>query len=229
MARPRLAASAPYKNSGGGVAIGRAVPSVRALCSGMVQFPPPAPGAAPGAAPEADAAVRRLGAPDAAGYRALRLEGLAGHPEAFGASWEEEAARPLAWFAERLERNAVFGGWTGGGPELAGVAGLLVPEAAKLRHKGVLWGMYVRPPARRTGMGAALLARVLDHARGAVEEVRLTVVASNAAAVRFYEAAGFETYGVERRALKVAGRHHDEALMALRLDDGAAGRRSPDG
>ena len=90
-------------------------------------------------------------------YRELRLEGLARHPDAFGASWEDEAARPLPWFAERLERNAVFGGWVAGGSELAGVAGLLVPEAAKLRHKGVLWGMYVRPRARRTGLAAALL------------------------------------------------------------------------
>jgi len=165
-------------------------------------------------------AVRRLGAPDAEGYRELRLEGLAGHPEAFGASWEEEAARPLSCFAERLERNAVFGAWVADGAELAGVAGFSVPEAPKLRHKGVLWGMYVRPRARGMGAGAALVARVLDHARGSVEEVRLSVVSSHAAAVRLYEAAGFRAYGVERRALKVAGRFHDEALMALRLDGG---------
>ena len=66
------------------------------------------------------------------------------------------------------------------------------------------------------------MARALDHARASVEEVRLSVVVPNAAAVRLYEAAGFERYGLERRALKVAGRHHDEALMAVRL--GGAGR-----
>lgn len=172
----------------------------------MVQPRPPVPQDA--------VALRRLGAPDAAAYRALRLEGLATHPEAFGASWEDEAARPLAWFAERLERNAVFGGWAGGGPALDGVAGFLVPEAAKLRHKGVLWGMYVRPPARRAGVAAALLARVLDHARGEVEEVRLSVVATNAAAVRLYREAGFEAYGLERRALQVAGRYYDETTTS---------------
>lgn len=161
------------------------------------------------------AAIRRLGAADAAAYRELRLRGLADDPQAFAASWDDEAARPLAWFAERLERNAVFGAGGDGDMALAGVAGLLVPDAAKLRHKGTLWGMYVRPRARRCGVGAALLARVLGHARGVVEEVRLTVVTTNAAAIRLYEAAGFVRYGVERRALKVAGRYHDEALMAL--------------
>jgi ribosomal protein S18 acetylase RimI-like enzyme len=169
-------------------------------------FPPAAASAA--SAPGVTDAPPRRGRRRA--YRELRLEGLARHPEAFGASWEDEAARPLAWFAERLERNAVFGAWAatgGGGADMAaGVAGFMVPDAAKLRHKGVLWGMYVRPSARRAGVGAALVAQVLEHARGAVEEVRLSVVASNAAAVRCYEAAGFERYGLERRALKVAGR-----------------------
>ena len=62
---------------------------------------------------------------------------------------------------------------------------------------------------------------MLDHARGAaVEEVRLSVVSSNAAAVRFYEAAGFVAYGLEPRALKVAGVYHDEVLMAARLGGG---------
>lgn len=160
-------------------------------------------------------AIRRLGSADAAAYRALRLDGLERHPEAFGASWEDEAARQLAWFAERLEANAVFGAWEAGA--LAGTAGLLVPTTPKLRHKGTLWGMYVRPDARRSGLGAALLAAVLDHARGAVEEVGLTVGAANAAARRLYEAAGFTAYGVEPRALKVAGQYHDEVLMTLRF------------
>jgi len=95
-----------------------------------------------------------------------------------------------------------------------------VPDAPKLRHKGVLWGMYVRPAARGTGLAPALVARVLDHARGVVEEVRLTVAASNAAAVRLYEAAGFVPYGLERRALRVGNAYHDEVLMARRLDGG---------
>src|ERR1700757_3408297 len=93
--------------------------------------------------------LRRLTASDASDYRALRLEGLCSHPEAFGASWEDEVSKPLAWFAERLERNAVFGG-SRDDSALLGTAGLLVPDAAKSRHKGVLSGMFVRPEARAT-------------------------------------------------------------------------------
>ena len=162
--------------------------------------------------------LRRLATPDAAYYRELRLEGLRSHPEAFGSSWDDEVSRPLAWFAERLERNAVFGGSSPASPALAGAVGFLVPDAVKLRHKGVLWGMFVRPEAQRTGLGTALVARVIEHAAQVVEEVQLTVVTSNTAAVRLYARAGFEQYGLERRALKVDDRYHDELLMALLLN-----------
>lgn len=164
-------------------------------------------------------AVRRLGEGDAAAFRGLRLGALAAHPEAFGASWEVEAEQPLEWFAERLARSAVFGG-EASASGLAGVAAFAVPDAPKLRHKGVLWGMYVRPASRGTGLASALVARVLEHARAVpVEEVRLSVVASNAAAVRLYRSAGFAAYGRERRALRVGDAFHDEVLMARRLDN----------
>ena len=162
--------------------------------------------------------LRRLTGVDAVHYRELRLEGLRIHPAAFGASWEDEIRQPLAWFAKRLEHNAVFGAGPPVGSALTGVVGLLVPEAAKLKHKGVLWGMFVRPEAQGTGLGAALVACVLEHAAQVVEEVRLTVVASNTAAVRLYARAGFEQYGLERRALRIDDHYHDELLMALPLN-----------
>ena len=88
---------------------------------------------------------------------------------------------------------------------------------AKLRHKAVLWGMYVRIEARGTGLAACLVQRVIEHARPLVEEICLTVVASNIAGKRLYSAAGFEPYGIERRALKVGEEYFDEVLMALPL------------
>ena len=143
---------------------------------------------------KAPSEVRRLSPLDAAAYRDLRLAGLQAHPEAFGTSWEEEAAHPLAWFEDRLDRNVIFGGKQAAAVPLRGVVGFYVPDGAKQRHKGVLWGMFIQPEARGTGLGPSLVARVLEHARQTVEEVRLTVVATNAAAIRLYERAGFERY-----------------------------------
>ena len=159
--------------------------------------------------------IPRLAASDAASYRDIRLDGLRRHPEAFGASWTDEADRPLNWFARRLEDNVVFGGWAAG--TLAGVAGLMTPAVAKMRHKGVLWGMYVRPGARGTGLAAALVQRVIGHAGSVAEEILLTVTASNPAAAKLYARFGFQQYGFEPRALKIEDRYHDLMLMRLPL------------
>jgi len=160
--------------------------------------------------------IRRLETDDAAIYREMRLEGLKAHPEAFGASWDDEIEQPSAWWSERLESNTVFGGWIDRSP-LLGVASFYVLGATKQRHKGILWGMYVHPDARGTGLAASLLQHVIEHARPLVEEIRLTVMASNTAAHRLYSAAGFEPYGLERRALKVGDNYYDDVLMALLL------------
>ena len=157
--------------------------------------------------------LRRLTAADASAYRDIRLEGLARHPDGFGSAWEDEAEQSLAWFEQRIESAAVFGGFLS--DELAGVASLMVPQGAKLRHKGVLMGMYVRPAARGTGMALALVQAVLSHARMVVEEVQLTVAPHNEAAQRLYRSVGFVEYAREPRSLKIDGKYQEAVLMTL--------------
>jgi ribosomal protein S18 acetylase RimI-like enzyme len=163
--------------------------------------------------------IRRLAAADAQSYRALRLAGLRDRPEAFGASYEDEAAKPLGWFADRLEGNVVFGGWRDDST-LMGVAGLRLLGPGKSSHKAQLWGMFVLPEARGVGLATVLLAQLIKQAASAVEEVRLSVVTANAEAVRLYTKAGFTAYGLERRALKVGGLYYDELLMSLPVRPG---------
>lgn len=162
---------------------------------------------------EAGYTLRRLGEDDAQAYKALRLEALLDRPEAFASSWEDEQAHELPWFAARLRDGFVAGAFDAQGA-LVGSAGLLVPASPKLRHKGVLWGMYVSPRARGTGVAPALVQAVLDEALGRVEGVRLTVTVGNDAALRLYRRLGFEEYAREPQALKVGERYHDEILMA---------------
>jgi RimJ/RimL family protein N-acetyltransferase len=61
---------------------------------------------------------------------------------------------------------------------------------------------------------------VLDHARGRVEMVQLTVVSENEAAHRLYRAMGFVEYGYEKRALKQDGKYYDDILMVRFLEEG---------
>jgi ribosomal protein S18 acetylase RimI-like enzyme len=160
--------------------------------------------------------VRRLGPADAAGFQALRLEGLATDPCAFAASHDEEIGQSLAEIAGRLERQPVFGAFDGA--DLVGVAGFAVPTVVKKRHKGVLWGVYVREAARGRGLGRALVLAVIEHARDHVVQLHAAVVTTNEAARELYRSVGFAPYGLEPRGLACAGRYFDQELMVLMLD-----------
>ena len=164
--------------------------------------------------------LRRLSPEDAALFREIRLEGLRRDPDAFGSTVEVESAQPLSIFAERLDRSTVFGAFCG--PELVGVAGFVVQPGPKHAHKGLLWGMYVRPGARQTGIGRKLVETIIEHARSRVELIQLSVVSDNHAARRLYASLGFEEYGLDRRGAKYRGEYHDDVLMAkmLVLDSG---------
>jgi len=161
---------------------------------------------------------------DAAQYREIRLEGLKCSPEAFGSTYETESVQPLSSFSKRLGGSAVFGAFRGA--ELLGIAGFAVRNGLKEAHKGLLWGMYVRPDARKAGVGRRLVEAVIDFARQRVELLQLSVVSDNEQARRLYAHLGFVEYGVEKNSLKQHGRYYDEILMAFDLV-GDSEQRSP--
>jgi len=158
-----------------------------------------------------DFLLRRLDRSDAAPYPAIRLEALREHPEAFGASYEEEAAQPVAAYERRVMIGEVCGGFVAG--TLMGIARFSIEVGAKRRHIGLLTGMYVRPPARGSGLASALVDAVVAAATGRVELLRLAATAGNERALRLYRRHGFEIYATEPRALKLGDRYFDEVLM----------------
>jgi RimJ/RimL family protein N-acetyltransferase len=168
-----------------------------------------------------DIVVRRLVPADAEKYREIRLAGLENSPAAFGSTFESESLKPLSRFAERLGSSAVFGAFRGG--ELVGIAGFAIREGVKEAHKGLLWGMYVRSNARKSGVGQRLVEAIIDFAREHVEILQLSVVSDNEPARRLYARLGFVEYGLERNSLKHHGRYYDEILMALDLRAESAG------
>ena len=159
--------------------------------------------------------IRQLAPDEAAAYRAIRLEALRLHPAAYSSTFEGEAARDLAWFAERLRGSDVFAAFDGA--QILGTAGLRVYEGGKVAHKGVLWGMYVRSHARKGGTGRSLAEAVIEHARERVELIQLSVVRGNDAARRLYASLGFVEYGIEQNAFKQDGVYYDDVLMAKDL------------
>jgi ribosomal protein S18 acetylase RimI-like enzyme len=162
--------------------------------------------------------IRRLArenAVDAVLYRDIRLEALQANPEAFGSTFEIGNALPLSSFSDRLGNSTVLGAFRG--TELVGIAGFAVQQGQKKAHKGTLWGMYVRPAATNATVGRRLVEAVCNHARQQVELIQLSVVLDNQQARSLYARSGFLEYGVEKNALRQAGRYYDEVLMAKDL------------
>lgn len=159
--------------------------------------------------------IRRLAPTDAALYRDIRLEALRCNPEAFGSTFDAENAQPLTLFADRIGGSNVFGAFHDS--KLVGIAGLLIGKGQKEAHKGRLVGMYVRPSARKVGVGRRLVETIIEFARQRVELIQLAVVSDNEPARRVYERLGFVEYGLEKKALKQDGRYYDEVLMAKDL------------
>lgn len=105
------------------------------------------------------------------------------------------------------------------GPQLVGVVGLQREEMRKLSHKAFIWGMYVAPSGRRSGIGRELVYQALARARGmpGVRQVNLGVNAANSAAIALYEGLGFVAFGLERGFMLLNGELHDEVHMARLL------------
>ena len=118
--------------------------------------------------------IRRLTPADAVLYRDIRLEALSANPEAFGSTFETENAQPLGSFSTTLGNSTVLGAFRNS--KLVAIAGFAVQRGQKMAHKGVIWGMYVQPGARRGRIGRQLVEAILDLARQHVELIQLTVV-----------------------------------------------------
>jgi RimJ/RimL family protein N-acetyltransferase len=163
--------------------------------------------------------LRRLAQDDAAAWREIRLEALQSTPSAFGSSYEEESVKDVAAFAEQIPPanfpNVIVGAFLDN--QLIGNAGLFINQAIKLRHKGTLFGVFVRPEFRGRKIGQQLVREVLRYAAEQVEVVQASVVIENIAARQLYYDLGFRPFGFEAQALKIGDRYYDEEHIALNL------------
>lgn len=164
--------------------------------------------------------IRKLGVQDAENYLNIRLKALRNNPEAFGSSYEEEKDRTIEMYGKRLssEDSYTYGAFRQG--KLIGTVTLVREKYLKFRHRANIVGMYVDLDNRGAGVGKALLIEAINKAKTieGMEQLNLSVVTTNENAVKLYTSLGFEIFGTEKRALKLAeSTYLDEHHMVLSL------------
>jgi ribosomal protein S18 acetylase RimI-like enzyme len=165
--------------------------------------------------------IRLLTPDDAEAFWHLRLEALRNDSASFADSAEEHLATTVATARERLLKNDPISNFVVGvfdDGHLTATAGFYRYAHNKERHKGHIWGVYVRPESRGKGIASALMREIERRARaiGGLEQITL-VASANLPAQRLYKALGFESYGIERHSLKIGDQYVDDVLMVLWL------------
>ena len=157
--------------------------------------------------------VRRAGVTDAAALRAIRLEALADSPGAYGTTYSDVVDWDLDRWADLLTANAYFLG------EVDGVVRGMAQGGYHDDFPGQTWlfGMFVGPDARASGLADALVDAVEGWARtGGARELYLGVALEMTRAISFYRRRGFVEVGDVRYMRRDPSRQIQ--TMVCRLD-----------
>ena len=169
--------------------------------------------------------IRPLTDADADIYHALRLRALKEHPASFAQPYESQAATPMADVARRLRETTeaphdfILGAFLD--DTLIGMVGFSRERGERVLHKGSIWGMYIAAEAQGQGLGRALMRDAIRRAKDmpGLQQIGLGVISGNDYARSLYTSLGFQSCGIERRAILVNGEYHDDEYMQLFLDN----------
>ena len=137
--------------------------------------------------------IRRVDQDDWPIVRDVRLAALKDTPDWFWVTYEEEVHQPEKWWRDFLTAAAWFVAYEADRPVgiAAGIRSSRLDESER-----ALISMWVRPDARRQGIGRQLVESTKEWARadGALS-LQLEVTHTNLGATRLYERCGFKATG----------------------------------
>lgn len=168
--------------------------------------------------------IRKLTAEDLPAFRDLRIEMCAAHPEAFEQTSDEAAATSdqqlLQWMLPQdvFPEKFILAGLQDN--EILGVVGFQRDEHSKLRHRALIWSVYVRPQERGRGICRNLMLQTIEAARTmeGLEFLTLEVSSTQTSAKALYVSLGFKTIGNVWRCYKLSDSSYvDSEDMVLKL------------
>jgi ribosomal protein S18 acetylase RimI-like enzyme len=165
-----------------------------------------------------DFTTRRLGPGDAEAFFALRLRCMDDAALQFRSAREDVESEGLAHWQGRLaaDDDRIVGVFDD--DRLIGIGGITRDWRVKLRHKALLFGMFVDPDATGRGIGLAIVDALIAESRGFVSSLHLTLMADNDRARALYERSGFTIYGREPQSVLQPDGPGDEFLMWRAID-----------
>jgi ribosomal protein S18 acetylase RimI-like enzyme len=153
----------------------------------------------------------------------LRMLALETDPWSFADSPEELREISVDVYTSRLRSNHASNFIVGAFEEhkAVGMTGFYQEKPMKLRHKGWIWGVFVKPDVRGRGVARSLMQEAIKRAKtiDGLEMILLTVSVDQPAPRKLYESFGFRSIGVEPKGIKIGTKHHDEEHLVLEFSN----------
>ena len=165
-----------------------------------------------------DITVRALGENEWEQYRSVRLSALEESPDAFVATADEERAYQEDLWRDRMRRSQRLIAEQDGAPVGVASIGQARQDGEKDNERvAELFGLWVAPAARGTGVASQLVQAGADAARQqGRSHLAYWVGADNGRAVAFASGFGFRPTD-SRRPMRVKGEDDDEDEVAMVL------------
>lgn len=162
--------------------------------------------------------IKKLTDVDAKQYQKLIVQALTVHPESFRIGIQDVRQKDNSSLAFENDDSFILGAFDEN-ETLVGAVSFKRERGAKMRHKGLIYRMYVAAEQAGKGIGRRLLQSAIERARkfDGLEQINLTVVATNERAKGLYYSAGFVSFSLEKQAIKIDCNYFDEETMKLLL------------
>lgn len=165
--------------------------------------------------------IKELTVEDLDAFIKIREASLNTNPRSFGANSNQPLNREVT--RKRIEakndEDFILSYHPDDQSEPVGIVGFRRLPNNKVRHKGMVWGVFVYAEFRGQGIAESLMKELIAKASSlpGLEKIMLSAISTSVASKSLYTKLGFKEYGIEKNAAQYQGEVLDEIFMELVL------------